>query len=259
MKRLNPLYRAAPATSAAANGYDLLARYDPRTVVWLSATFPGFGHLLLNHNVRGLFFTLSEVFVNSFAHVNEAIVYTFCGKFDEAARVLDPRWVVGYAVVFLYAILDSYRISIGQNRLLDRGIVGVNRLAAAYFPRQEIQYTMPKLPWVAVVFSCLVPGLGQIYVQRYWLAMYGVLWWWIYATLSGYNVAWIRLLLGDMEGASRLHPHWVLFMPSLIAGATYHAYVCCLRQNRLFRLEQRTYATMAFRGESIRLARYRLD
>lgn len=259
MKRILLFQRRRPATYAAKSGYDQLARYDPRTVAWLSATFPGFGHLLLNHNVRGLFFTLSEVFVNSFAHVNEAMVYTFCGKFDDAIRVLNRDWAVGYAIIFLFAILDGYRIAIGQNRMLDRRIPGVNRLAAAYAPFQEFQYSTPKQPWIAVAFSCLLPGLGQFYVQRYWLAIYGVFWWWVYSVSSGYNAAWIRLWNGDLAGAAKLHPHWLLFMPSLIGGATYHAFVCSLRQNRLFRAEQRRYVAMEFRGSGIRLARYRSD
>lgn len=259
MKRMNTLHRRYPATFAATAGFDKLARYDPRIVAWLSAMFPGFGHLLLNHNVRGLFFTLSEVFVNSFAHINEAMVYTFCGKFEEATRALNPRWAVGYAVVYLYAILDSYRLSIGQNRILERGIPGANRLAAVYAPAQEFQYMSLKQPWIAVFFSCLFPGLGQFYIQRYWLAIYGVFWWWLYSTLSGYNAAWIRFMLGDLEGASRLQPHWLLFMPSLFGGSVYHAYVCCLRQNRLFRMEQRRFLTIEYDGASLRLARYRMD
>ncbi|WP_035119726.1 hypothetical protein [Cohnella panacarvi] len=256
MKR-HHLSDGASANTARTNGYDLIARYDPRTAAWLSAIFPGFGHLLINHNVRGVFFTLSEVFVNTFAHVNESMVYTFCGQFERAAEELNPNWAIGYAVIYLFSMMDSYRLAIDQNRLIDRGVRGINRIAPAYVRSQEFIYSNEKNPWVGVAFSCLLPGLGQFYVQRYWLAIYGVFWSWVYGTLSGFNTALIRLLLGDMEGAARLDPHWLLFMPSLVGGAAHHTFVCCLRQNRLFRTEQRLYLCREYQRANIRLARYR--
>lgn len=259
MNRVKLPGRRTSSTFAATTGYDALARYDPRTAAWLSAMFPGFGHLLLNHNVRGAFFTLSEVFVNSLARVNESMVLTFCGRFEEAKNVLSPNWAVGYAVIYLYVILDSYRLAIGQNRVQERGFRGVNPLAALYVKPHEYQYMSEKRPWIAVVYSCLVPGLGQIYVQRYWLGMFGVIWWWVYGTLSGFNVACVRLLLGKTEGAAMLHPHWLLFIPSLIGGAVYHSYTSCLRQNRLFRAEQRRYLEAEYQRASLGTARYRSD
>lgn len=259
MKRLIRLSHGASASYAEKNGYDLIARYDPRTSAWLSATFPGFGHLLINHNVRGVFFTLSEVFVNSFAHVNEAMVYTFCGDFASTTQVLNPNWAIGYAVIYLFAIMDSYRLTIDQNRVIDRGVKGINRIAPAYVRSQEFIYSNEKNPWIGVLFSCLLPGLGQFYVQRYWLAIYGVFWSWVYGTLSGFNVALIRLMLGDVAGSLRLDPHWLLFMPSLVGGAAHHTYICCRRQNRLFRTEQRLFLCREYQRATISLARCRSE
>lgn len=61
--------------------------------------------------------TLAEVIVNTLDQVNEAIVYSFCGNFDMAKAVLQPKCGVGYVIIFFYAIWDSFRSALTQNKL----------------------------------------------------------------------------------------------------------------------------------------------
>jgi len=71
-------------------------------VAWWSASFPGFGHLLLYKNTVGILLTLSEVFINSFACINIGMVYTFCGNFEMAKQVVQPLWVVDLSYLFAH-------------------------------------------------------------------------------------------------------------------------------------------------------------
>ncbi|MGO4268461.1 hypothetical protein AB4Z22_01220 [Paenibacillus sp. TAF58] len=92
---------------------------NPFIIVWWSAAFPGFGHLLLSKYIRGFILIGWEMLINSQMHLNEAIVYTFTGQFERANEVLNIRWMSLYVPVYLFAIYDSYRttVDILRNRI----------------------------------------------------------------------------------------------------------------------------------------------
>jgi hypothetical protein len=241
---------------ASLNQYGVTSLHlrNPLIVAWWSAAFPGFGHFLLNQYLRGTFLTLSEVIFNSLSHLNEAMVYSFCGKFAQAKADLEPRWILGYILVFFIAIWDSYRSAIYQNK-----ICYIARLENAPLPvfrlyRSEVQYIQRKNPWVGVGFSFVFPGFGQLYSHRIGLGFYAITWWWIYITLSHLNESIIYLINGRMEESVLiLHPHWLLFMPSVIGGSMYHAYVITREHNLLYCLEQRQYLRNRYDTSSVRL------
>lgn len=72
-------------------GVSQLKQQNPYMVAWWSAVFPGFGHYLLCQYLRGTFLTLAEVILNTLAHINEAMVYSFCGQFELAKVVIEPK------------------------------------------------------------------------------------------------------------------------------------------------------------------------
>jgi len=50
------------------------------------------------------------------------------------------------------------------------------------------------------------------------------------------------IILGNFqESILIIDPHWLLFMPSVIGAATYHASITTIEHNRLFRLEQHQF------------------
>jgi hypothetical protein len=94
-----------------------IRRQNSYMITWWSAVFPGFGHFLLNQYLRGTFLTLSEVIVNSLGHINQAMVYSFCGQFQLAKSILEPSWIFGYILIFFLSIWDSFRTAVYQNKL----------------------------------------------------------------------------------------------------------------------------------------------
>ncbi|SFI49320.1 hypothetical protein SAMN02799624_01031 [Paenibacillus sp. UNC496MF] len=98
------------------DGVSSLRWQDPRIIAWWSVAFPGFGHFLLHQFVRGFLLSAWEVVINTAAHVNEAIVYSFSGRYALAAELLEPRWVLAYAIVYLFAIWDSYVKAVENNK-----------------------------------------------------------------------------------------------------------------------------------------------
>jgi hypothetical protein len=198
--------------------------------------------------------TLSEVTTNTLAHINEAMIYSFCGQFDLAKSVIEPRWAFGYLVIYLVSMWDSYRSAVYQNKLYH-----LNMLKSVTLPRigvfsSEIQYLERKKPIVGVLYSFFFPGLGQLYVQRFGLAFYAIFWWWIYLTLSGLHESLLALILGDLHKSTTiLNLHWLLFMPSVMGGSIYHAYITSFEHNKLFRLSQRTELTKRYGSNKLRI------
>jgi hypothetical protein len=61
-------------------------------------------------------------------------------------------------------------------------------------------------------------------------------------------------LLGNFkESIAVLNPHWLLFMPSVMGGAIYHAFVTAMAHNRLYRLEQRQHLTERYCYSKVRI------
>jgi len=106
-----------PLASLSFWGLTYLRPQSPYIVAWWSAAFPGFGHYLVNHNVRATLFTLSEFATNTLSHVNEAIVFSFCGDFAAAKGILRLPWLFGYVTIYFFAVWDSYRSALTQNKL----------------------------------------------------------------------------------------------------------------------------------------------
>lgn len=74
------------------------------------------------------------------------------------------------------------------------------------------------------------------------LAIYAMVWWLIYVSMSRMHESLFNLLLGNLEESiSMLHRHWLLFMPSVMGGSIYFSYRQTVDQNQLFRIEQRQY------------------
>lgn len=231
-----------PLATISSLGINFIQKQNPLMVAWWSAVFPGFGHYFLNHYIRGTFLTLTEVAINTLAHINEAMVYSFCGQFDLATSVLNPNWTFGYLVIYLITIWDSYRSTVTQNELCHLAYLDNYPVPRTGMKPTTLQFLERKKPIVGVIYSFFFPGLGQIYNHQALLAIYAMVWWWAYIYLSGLHVSLLTLLLGNLkESSMMLHPHWLLFMPSVMCGSIYQAYVTTIEHNRLFRISQRQH------------------
>jgi TM2 domain-containing membrane protein YozV len=243
-----------PLAKAGPFGITYLHSQNPVMVAWWSAVFPGFGHFLLNQYIRGTILTLTEVIINTLSHLNEAMVFSFCGQIQMAKAILDPQWIVGYIAIFLFSIADSYRSCLAQNKLCQLAELENAPLPGMYIGSSEALYIEQKNPLTAVLFSVFFPGLGQMYNHRYMLALYAFFWWWIYISLSHMHESLVYLILGNIPYSnSLLHPHWLLFIPSVLGGSAYHAYVTTVEHNRLFRLEQRQHLGRRYQQAQVRI------
>lgn len=147
--------RRRPLATLSVFGVTFLHRQNPYMVAWWSAAFPGFGHYLLNQYLRATLLTLTEVITNSISHINKAMVYAFCGKFEMAKSVLQPQWLFGYLIIYLYAIWDSYRSTLAQNKMCHLAEFENERLRPIILHPLEIQYIEQKSPLVAALYSFL--------------------------------------------------------------------------------------------------------
>ncbi|MDF2963606.1 MAG: hypothetical protein K0S39_5341 [Paenibacillus sp.] len=233
-----------PLAHLSQFGITHLYRKNPFMVVWWSAAFPGFGHFLLNQYIRACLLTLWEVFINSQAHINEAMVYSFCGDYVKAKAILNPGWVFAYMLIYLFAIWDSFRSTLETNKLCQLAEIENARIDGFIIRPMGIQYLERKSPLSAAICSFLFPGLGQLYNHRFGLAFYAMFWYCIYLAFSHAHEALIMVMHGRIsESTALLRPHWLLFIPSVLGGSIYHAYVSAVEHNRLFRIEQRQYLT----------------
>lgn len=231
-----------PLATISVFGISQLHRKNPYIMLWWSAAFPGFGQYFHNQYLRATLLTLSEIATNTLAHVNEAIVYSFCGNIEMAKSIIQPRWVFGYLIIYLYTMWDSYRSTLVQNEMCLLAEMENERLPGILLHPLEIQYFEKKNPFTAAWYSLLFPGLGQLYNHMYALAFYAMIWWWIFLTLSHAHESIFYFLTGNIERSiSVLNPHWLLFMPSVAGGAAYHAFITAAEHNRLYKLEQRQY------------------
>jgi len=231
-----------PLATISVFGVSYFHRQNPLLVAWWSASFPGFGHYMLNQYLRATLLTLSEVITNTLAHINEAIIYTFCGQFAMAKAILDQRLLFGYTAIYFFAIWDSYRSTLVQNKMCQLAELENELLPCVNLHPNEIQYLEQRNPWIAAFYSLFFPCLGQLYNHRWALAFYGMFWWWLYLYLSHAHESLLNLLLGNLQlSIAVLNRHWLLFMPSVCGGSVYYAFMTAMEHNRLYRLEQRQH------------------
>ena len=175
---------------------------NPYHIAWWSAAFPGFGHLLLSKYMRGLVLFMWEVFVNTQAQINVAIIHSFSGHIDLAKEALDTRWMLMYIPVYIFAIWDSYRTSVDMNKvyiLAEGEDAPFNSFSIGAL---EINYLDKRIPFMSVFWSLVMPGLGQLYIHRIITAFFALVWTIIFFYFSQLLSAIHFLFQGDIQQAT---------------------------------------------------------
>ncbi|WP_366161553.1 hypothetical protein ABXS71_22075 [Bacillus infantis] len=227
---------------------------NPYIIAWWSAAFPGFGHLLLSKYLRGFVLFIWEVVVNIKSKLNLAMIYSFQGDAEKAKEVLEPRWLLIYIPVYIFAIWDSYRTTVDLNKihfLAEREEHVFNTFSMGAL---EINYLDKRNPVMAVVWSLFVPGLGQLYIHRIVSAFLGIVWTVIFFYYSHGLEALSYLLMGDIKkSTSVISPEWLLFFPSLYGFSLYDSYINTVENNKLFEKEQRAYFRKNYQSSSFQI------
>ena len=150
--------------SGFSNNYNFLI--NPWIPTMWSFIFPGFGHLFTNMFLEGYILVIWEIIVNTLAHLNEAMMYSFQGKFELAKKVLNLNWGLMYVAVYIFAAWDSYRSNVDTNSIYDLA----ERDKATIKPMQiaglSIVYLEKYKPKIVALWSTFMPGLGQIILHK---------------------------------------------------------------------------------------------
>ncbi|SES63913.1 hypothetical protein SAMN05216389_101195 [Oceanobacillus limi] len=227
---------------------------NPYIIAWWSAAFPGFGHLLLSKYIRGYLLFMWEVIVNVQANVNLAMIYSFQGKIDLAKESLDTRWLLIYIPVYLFAIWDSYRTTVDMNKVYILAERENHRFNSFVISPIEINYLDKRNPFIALIWSLFMPGLGQLYIHRILTAAFVVIWSVIFFYFSHALEAVTLLFWGEIQKAtSVINPEWLLFFPSLYGFATYDSYTATVENNKLYEKEQRDYFKKYYQNNHFRI------
>ncbi|MDG5789226.1 hypothetical protein QA612_17340 [Evansella sp. AB-P1] len=238
----------------SAFGTTQLHLRNPYIIAWWSAAFPGFGHLLLSKYLRGYALFIWEILVNNMANLNLAIVHSFTGNIHMAKEVLEPRWVLLYIPVYIFAIWDSYRTSVDMNKvfiLTERENANFNSYSIGAF---EINYLDKRRPIMAILWSLFTPGLGQLYIHRVATAIFTMGFMIAFVYNSKFLVAFHHLFLGDINQATEvLDPQWLLFIPSHVGFSIYGSYVNTVENNKLFESEQRKFLQAKYQHYRVKI------
>ncbi|WNF38265.1 hypothetical protein RJD24_07510 [Bacillaceae bacterium IKA-2] len=215
---------------------------NPYMIAWWSAAFPGFGHLLMSKYLRGYALFIWEILINNMANINHAMVYSFTGNFEMAKEVLEPRWMLLYIPVYIFGIWDSYRTTVDLNKiyvLAERENSNFNTFSIG---ATEINYLDKRKPTTAVMWSVLMPGMGQLYIHRILVALFMLIFIIVFVYYSNALNAVHLLFLGEFSLSTQvIDPQWFLFLPSHYGFAIYDAYVNTVENNKLYDSEQRKF------------------
>ncbi|MZQ86327.1 hypothetical protein GQF01_29915 [Paenibacillus sp. 5J-6] len=234
-KYRNRYYQA----NVTAFGTIQLHQRNPLIVGLWSIAFPGFGHFLVHKFITGFALFFWEFFINQITHLNMAIMYTFNGDLAQAKDILDERYIYLYIPVYLFAIWDSYRVAIDENKihlLAERENAKYTTFTMNPFGNNFLD---KKEPWIALAWSMALPSLGQLYIHRLLGAFLQMITTIIVYLNSNLVESIHYCLLGDfLKAREVLDPQWVLYYPSIYFYGLYDAYSNTVELEKLFNREQ---------------------
>jgi hypothetical protein len=215
---------------------------NPWVIAFFSFSYPGFGHFLQHRYASAFTLILWETFINGRAKVNLGILYSLLGDFEKAKQVMDKEWLLLYVAIYMFGIWDSYRTTVDLNKqylLADREDAPMINMKMGSW---DMNYLDKRKPWVAVAWSVMFPGLGQLYLHNV-IAGFFMFIYTVSICYFGHILESIyRTMLGDFSGAKEvLNMQWTLYLPSIFFFIVYDAYVSAVENNKLFEKEMSKY------------------
>jgi len=227
-----------------------LSRFDtmqmhvrhPLVALWWAASFAGFGQMMVGSYVKGYLLVFLEIIINIQAHLNLAIIYSFTGRFEMAKTAVDTRWLLGYVLIYVYGLWDSYNLTVNTNKLAvlaarEKAPIDVFKMIPF-----SINYLDKRVPWVSIFWSLVLPGLGHMYVLRMATGYFLILFWFVCAYYSRIFEVLQFTFMGDFgQAVAVADPQWLLFLPSIYGYAAYEAYSSTVELNKIFDIELREF------------------
>lgn len=220
-------------------GENIICLRSPWVSAWWSAAFPGFGHILVGQYITGFILIAWEMFVNTKACLNKAIILTFLGEFDKAKETVNPNWLMLYVTVYVFSIWDSYRVTVELNKYVVLAEAEDAPVAPSVISSLGVNFCDKRHPWLAIFWSIFAPGMGNLYAGNIVVAVVALSWWLALAHLSHLVIAVQYTCTGEFAKIREaVDPHWLLFMPSAFVFIVYSTYVSVVEYNSLFDAEQ---------------------
>lgn len=167
----------------AVEGQNIKLSPEPWLAVNLSMFFPGIGQLYVGERVRGLGFLCSQLILIAIAAWS---IFSPNGNTVTGISCLFP-----ITAIYILNLFDAYFCARRQ----------LNVQLSEKIPR------IKKDPWFAVFLSRILPGLGQLYLEK--------------AILGGFLLSLIIIC----STLANIFPHLIVFLPIISAVACYDAFV----------------------------------
>lgn len=197
---------------------------------------------MVGQYIQGYILVLWELLVNTKAHLNMAIILTFHGKFNDAKQIVDPNWLMLYVAVYVFSIWDSYRTTVELNKHIVLAEAEDVAVVPSAISSLGITYCDKLHPWMAVFWSIVAPGSGNLYSGNIISATIASVCWLALAHLSHLAIAIQYTCTGEFAKIREVvDPHWLLFMPSAFVFIIYSTYVSVIEYNSFFDAEQARY------------------
>jgi hypothetical protein len=243
-KMQQPQNQIVRRPKAAMSGYALNIFHlrNPWVVAWWSLAYPGFGHFRVGSSLKGMFLLIGELLINTHAHINMAIIYSFTGNFTMAKMVLNDHLLILYCGILVFAVWDSYRLSIEINKLSVLGDHENAPMTPVVLGSASLNAYEKRIPWLAAAWSAIMPGLGQLYCMAIVEA--------VFLIIVGTSIIYLSNLLpaigytamGQYSLAREIVDwQWLLNIPSFYCFSIYDAYAKTVDRNKIFNQEQAQY------------------
>lgn len=231
-----------------------LSYTNPWIIIVWSFFFPGFGYILLGEYLQGWILIAWEIFVNVKSHFNTAIMFALTGRFEESINILRSGgnyWIILYGTVFGFSLFGSYSLSVEENNLYTLAYHENSPIEIFHINSFQFNFVGKRKPWIAALWSILMPGLGEMYTRRIPSAMLVLVWWIFISCYSHGLAAIVYTFTGNFERAvSVLDPEWALFLPSVYGFTFYNSYVSVAEQSKLFDKMQGNFLKSMYQSQS---------
>lgn len=222
---------------------------NPWVTAWWSAAFPGYGYVIMGSYLKGFLLIGWEFFINVSCRLNEAIMYSLTGRFEQAKEVINLNWFLLYIGVYIISIWGTYALTVDLNKLSILADREDSIIKTVKFNAMEICFLDKRNPWMAVALSALSPGLGHLYTHRIPTSFFLLVKFILIVYFSHFLPAIHYTAIGAFaEATAVLDPQWLLFIPSLYCFAIYDSYVNTVEYNRLFSMEQSRFIRDNYQG-----------
>lgn len=229
-----------PKMHVSSLGINHLRRTHPWMAAWQSAMIPGFGHIHLGMYTKGLILMSLEVILNTFSHVNLAILYTFTFQFEKIDEVFNYNWGLIYAAIYIFGIWDSYRVSVEINKqsFLEANQY-IRNLKSMMISAFDLDFLDKRHPWISVFWSIIFVGLGHLYCHRLITGFALIAWNLTIIFFTDLPQLILYTFTAQFDQlAGQVNYQWLLFYPSIYLFSIYDSYATAVSYNRIFEEEQ---------------------